>query len=154
MLDNSIQSANADHVPGYSLAEARAALVSLPQIVSTINRYDLARTHFTFTNIGSAPALSVTVDTLRAEGQTMDFETIEELRPGASLTSLSIVYPVIGNDPHWALDFWTGTGEELALPFVVRYYDGGGRRLVARSILKWDGHRIQFLPEMPVESAQ
>jgi len=119
----------------------------LPQVVPSISGHDLARTHFTFTNLGPTRALSVSIDTIRRDGRTMDFETIDELRPGASLTCLSIVYPVVGNDPHWVFDFWTGSEESFALPFVVRYNDAEGRLIVTRSILQWDGHRILLLPD-------
>src|SRR5258708_36341363 len=87
-------------------------------IVASLGSHDLARTHFTFTNTGHAAAFSVTVDTIHMDGQTMDFETIGELRAGASLTCFSIVHPVVGNDPHWAFDFWTASGESFAVPFV------------------------------------
>ena len=126
----------------------------LTRIVPSVGSLDLARTHFTFTNPGPGVALSVAVDTLRLGGQAMNFETIDELRPGASLTRLAIIYPVVSNDPHWSFDFWTASGEEFALPFVIRYRDANGQAIVARNILKWDGHRVFLLPDEPTQLAE
>ncbi len=119
---------------------------TFPRIVTAVAGFDVARTHFTFSNVGGMTAFSITVDTIWSDGNRMDFETIGELRAGASLTRLAIVYPVVGNDPHWAFEFWTGSGEDFALPFTVRYTDINGLRMVTRNILKWDGHRAQLLP--------
>jgi hypothetical protein len=90
----------------------------LPQVVTTVNGSDKVRTHFTFTNIGLTPVFSVSVDTVRQAEYTMDFETIDELRPGASLTCLAIIHPVMNNDPHWTFEFWSDSGDEFTAPFV------------------------------------
>jgi hypothetical protein len=78
----------------------------LPHVVTSVGSAEKVRTPFTFTNIGLTPAFSITVDTVRYCGQTMDFETIDELRPGGFLTCRPIVHPVVSNDPHWTFEFW------------------------------------------------
>jgi hypothetical protein len=117
--------------------------------VPAVGAFDLARTHVTLSNIGAAAAFSVSVDTIRCDSNTIDFETINELEAGASFTCLAIVYPVVGNDPHWSFEFWTGSGEDFALPFTVRYNDKTGQAMVTRSILNWDGHRLHLSPDNP-----
>jgi hypothetical protein len=90
---------------GVLASDCAALQQEFQRIVISVSGGDPTRTHFTFTNTGALPVYSVTVETIRHAGQTMDFEPIEELRPGASPTCLSIVHPVVANDPHWALDF-------------------------------------------------
>ena len=124
-------------------------MAHLPHIVPAVSGSDVARTHFTFSNIGLMSAFSITVDTIRCESNRMDFEAIDELGPGASLTRLAIVYPVVGNDPHWAFEFWTASGEDFELPFVVRYNDITGQAMVTRSVLNWDGRRLRLSPDNP-----
>ncbi len=115
---------------------------SVPLVTLSVNSQDVARPHFTFTNLGAAPALGIQVDQLQNDDHTLDFETIEELRPGASVTCMSIVYPVVGNDPHWALDFLTASGDDFAVPVTVRYQDPDGRALHAPHTLRFDGRRV------------
>ena len=126
---------------------ARATLPFLtePAILASVSNFDLARTHFTFRNTGSGSVYSITDRSIRVEGQTMDFESIGELRAGISLTCQSIVHPVVGNDPHWTFDFWTASGEPLTAPFIVRYEDTEGNPLAAHGRLEFDGHKILLI---------
>jgi len=125
----------------------------LAHVVTTVSGNDKVRTHFTFTNIGLTPVFSVAVETVRHAGQTMDFETIGELRPGASLTCLAIVHPVMNNDPHWTFEFWSDSGEEFSAPFVVRYRDEHGRAIVMRNTLRWNGRGVYLAPDKAPEAA-
>ena len=125
----------------------------LPHVVTTVHGGDKIRTHFTFTNIGLTPVFSVSVDTVRHAQYTMDFETIDELRPGASLTCLSIIHPVTNNDPHWTFEFWSDSGEEFTTPFVVRYRDERGRLIVMRNTLRWNRRRVYLIPDRAPEPA-
>jgi hypothetical protein len=126
----------------------------LPHVVTTVNGSDKVRSHFTFTNIGLTPVFSVCVEPVRHGEHTMDFETIDELRPGASLTRLAIVHPVINNDPHWTFEFWTDSGEESETPLVVRYQDEDGRPIVMRNTLRWNRRRVYLVPDRAPEPAK
>ena len=113
----------------------------LPHVVTTVNGSDKVRTHFTFTNIGLTPVFSVSVDTVRQAEYTMDFETIDELRPGAWLTCLAIIHPVTNNDPHWTFGFWSDSGDEFAAPFAMR------------NTLRWNRRRVYLVPDGAPEPA-
>ena len=123
----------------------------LPHVVTMVHGGDKVRTHFTFTNIGLTSVFSVSVETVRHAEYTMDFEIIDELRPGASLTCLSIVHPVMSNDPHWTFEFWSDSGEEFTAPFVVRYRDERGRPVVMRNTLRWNRRRVYLVPDRAPE---
>jgi hypothetical protein len=125
----------------------------LPHVLTTVNGSDKIRTHFTFTNIGHTPVFSVSVETVRQGEYTMDFETLDELRAGASLTCLAIVHPVTNNDPHWTLEFWSDSGEEFTTPFVVRYRDEHGRPVVMRNTLRWNRRRVYLVSDQAPEAA-
>lgn len=125
----------------------------LPHIVTTVNGDDKIRTHFTFTNIGLTSVFSVAVETVRQREYTMDFEMIDELRPGASLTCLATVHPVTNNDPHWTFEFWCASGEEFTTPFIVRYRDEHGRRIIMRNTLRWNRRRVSLVPDKAPEPA-
>jgi hypothetical protein len=96
---------------------------------------------------------SVSVETVRQTEYTMDFEIIDELRPGASLTCLGIIHPVTNSDPHWTFEFWSDSGEEFTAPFVVRYRDEYGRRVVMRNTLRWNRRRVYLVPDKAPEPA-
>lgn len=125
----------------------------LPHVVTTINGSDKLRTHFTFTNIGLTSVFSVSVETVRQGESTLDFEIIEELRPGASLTRHAIVNPMIDSDPHWTSAFWSDSGDELTAPFIVRYKDECGRPIVMRNTLRWNRRHVYLIPDRAPEPA-
>ena len=138
---------------GTGLAGGISQPAILPHVVVSVSGNDKVRTHFTFTNIGLTPVFSVAVETVRHAGQTMDFETIDELPPGASLTCLSISHPVTNNDPHWTFEFWSDSGEEVSVPFVVRYKDEDRRPIVMKNTLRWNRRRAFLVPDKAPEPA-
>jgi hypothetical protein len=148
MQENYSRSNGTDRAPGLSPESA-----ILPHIVTTVNGSDKVRTHFTFTNIGLTSVYSVSVETVRQAEYTMDFETIDELRPGSSLTRLAIIHPVLNNDPHWTFEFWSDSGEEFNTPFVVRYRDEHGRAIIMRNTLRWNRRRVYLIPDKAPEPA-